>query len=531
MSFVLALLVTLHCGESSIARAENQIVCKVPAGKPSNIAIDSKRVCLDADPAEAPDGEPIRLVGYGGITEITQNDRWRGDTGCNASCDPDANTCSSPVMTRTLATRQVDTTNPKTGANLTRVFAMGGSCNAAFSAENNICRGFGSRSEIMPFERLANGKFNVKFVNNSDPGVDGNLSRCWEARFRYFLKEAERNGIIIIISLFDENTITGIGNSTWLNNPWNPLNNNMGELLPTSRSGLPAFYNICPNMAALTGSSDKCADSALNRLGRIQKKYATKIVEAVEKSGARNVMFEVMNQARIEDYDADGSHGDAVVLAAWVNTVANWFTDYLWVAAVKKGQNQDMRRLLRECRSNTNCKDSNPSRTEGSGNPLLVFWRTGIDIIKPHFSIWAGQDQSGDICQVTDELFRFGKPVIMDDDGAPRDLSNNNRMVSNWASRLCGRTYGSIHFYHTKDGSKLQGKTAPVCEQPDTVYVDCMALDSLANNGVTSGSNQYVGPTQLCGKIVSGVDCPPKSRYCQECHGKSTFFNLYDGNQ
>ena len=499
------------------AQAENNVSCKVRPGKSSNLSIDSRRVCIDGDPAAAPEGEAIRLIGYGGITEITQQDRWGGDADCTSSCDPDANSCSSPVMARTLATRQVDTASPKSGANLTRVFALGGSCNAGFSAANRTCRGVGSRPEIMPFERLANGKFNVQFVNNSDPGVDGNLNKCWEARFRYYIKEAERNGIIVIVSLFDENTMTGIGNNTWFNNPWNPLNNNMGDILPTTRSGLPAFYNVCANMGSHTGSADKCEDRALNKLGRIQKKYVTKIVEAVQKSGARNVMFEVMNQARIEDYDADGSHADAVVLAAWHNTVANWFTDYLWVASVKKGQNQDMRRLLRECRSNTNCKDSNPTRTNGNGNPLLVFWRNGIDIIKPHFSIWAGQDQSGDICQVTDELFRFRKPVIMDNDGAPRDLSNDNDVVSTWAKNLCGQTFGSIHFYHTKDGSKLQGKIAPACEQPDTVYVDCIALDSLANNAVVSGTNQYVGPTQLCGKIASGVACPPKSKYCEQC--------------
>ena len=503
---------------SSAAKAA---VCKVPPGTSSNLAIDQGRLCIDKDPTQPPDGQTVRFVGYG-IVPITIDDRWRGDSDCNTDCDPEANTCSSSAIKRSFATLQLDLTNPKTGTNMTRTFAMGGSCNLAFSAENRICRGFSGRHELMPFERLADGRFNVQFANNSTPGVDGNLNRCWEARFRYYLKQAERNGLVVIVSLFDENTMTGTGpTSTWHKNPWNPTNNNMGNLLPTTRTGLPAFYNICPNMEALTSATGRCSDSSLNRLGQIQKKYVTRVVEAVRKSGARNVMFEVMNQARIEDGHVTGNHADAVVLAAWHNTIANWFPDFLWVAAVKKDQDRDMRTLLRECRSNADCKDSNPN--VGNGNPLLVFWRNGIDVIKPHWAIWSGEDPTGDFCQLKQELFRFGKPVLIDDDGAPLSSTNDNRLLARWATDLCGRPHGSIHFYHTKDGTNLQGKEATVCEQPDSIYLDCNALDSLTNNV----GEHYVGPTPLCGKIVNGIGCVPNGSYCNACHDRNTALDFW----
>jgi hypothetical protein len=182
-----------------------------------------------------------------------------------------------------------------------------------------------------------------------------------------------------------------------------------------------------------------------------------------------------------------------------------------------------MRRLLQECRSNADCKDSNPGGGEGNGNPLLVFWRNGIDVIKPHFPIWGGTDLTGDFCQFDDELFRFGKPVLIDNDGGPRESVNDNRLLAKWTTSLCGRSHGSFHLYHVKDGTRLQGKTAPVCEQPDNTYVDCDALDSLSNNA----GNQYVGPTNLCGKIVKGLSCPPKSKYCNACYSSSSLFDMW----
>ena len=494
------------------AQVQKQASCRVPSGLPSNLAVDGGRVCVDADPGASPEGQTVRLVGYG-IVPVTIDDRWRGDADCNSNCDPDANTCSSAAIKKVLSTLQLDTTGTKSGVNLTRTFAIGGSCNVSFSAPDRICRGFSNRPELMPFERLADGRFNVKFVNNSAPGVDGNLNKCWEARFRFFLKETERNGLVVIVSLFDENTMTGTGDSTWHRNPWNPNNNNMGKLLPTTTTAIPHFYRICSNMEALTSSTGRCADNALNALGKIQKKYVTKVVEAVQKSGVRNVILEVTNQGRLEDGHVVGSHAESVVLAAWHNTVANWFPDYLWVASVKKSQYPDMRRLLHECRSNADCMDSDPTGNEGNGNPLLVFWRSGIDIIKPHFAIWSGDDPTGDFCNVAPDLFRFQKPVMIDNDGGLRDLTNDNRVLLQWATSLCGSTHGELHLYHVKDGTRLKGKEAPVCEQPDNTYIDCTALDNLASNA----GNQYVGPTDLCGKIVDGLVCPPKSTYCNVC--------------
>jgi hypothetical protein len=488
--------------------AQDQTDCTVPAGGSSNLGIDSGRLCLDNDPTDTSPGKTVRLIGYAALGEVCGDDTWSDDANdCSVKCQPLADVCSSPNVIETLTTLQVNTTWPKTGANVVRIFALGGSCNKKLTSTK--CLGYGGREQTMPFERLANGKFNVKFKDNTDPGVDGELNKCWEARFRAYLREAEKNGILVIVSLFDENTMTGAGStSPWLNNPWNPSNNNSGippGSLPTSGSGLPAFYNICPGMTALTGAAGKCADSDLFLLGKIQKKYVTRIADAVKKSGVRNVMFEVMNEARIGTGQFSGSKDRAVVLAAWHNTVASWSPDFLWVASVKKDQDQDMR-LLSECQSNNKCLDSNP--LAGNGNPFLVNWRSGIDVLMLHFPAWRGDDEEGDICAVVPDAFRFGKPVIFDDDGGP-DIAQDNNQVRSWARTTCSKAHGSIHFFHTKDGIKM-----PRCEANDDEYIDCTALDRLSN----MAQNKYVGPTNLCGKIKGGMNCPTRSNYCDFCH-------------
>src|SRR5688500_11553242 len=73
----------------AIAQVEEKAVCRVPSGMPSNLAIDTGRICLDSDPAAKPEGETVRLVGYGSISEVTQNSRWGGDADCNTDCNPD----------------------------------------------------------------------------------------------------------------------------------------------------------------------------------------------------------------------------------------------------------------------------------------------------------------------------------------------------------------------------------------------------------------------------------------------------------
>jgi hypothetical protein len=422
------------------------------------------------------------------------------------------------------------TPNQSVGMNFIRLVAPGGSCQGTGGAPGT-CIGYGTSTERMPYKYI-NGEYKFVFLT---PSIN-NLDVTWRARLKKFIKQADRNGISIMISLFDENTLTG--SNVYARNPWHPNNNDLNDTtsncLPSTGSDpFPEFYQL--------GTSN-CVDDA-------QEMYVKSVVKFLKHKNlkicgdgtqrCKNVIVEIMNEAVLDDaWDTTFLKGD---FKNWHTKVANWvkfgMPGGFMVSASVKGANIDhcvsgsnsLHCLVDNC-TKISCTNVNPPGSGDDGsveNPFYVF--TGgtanpIDIYSAHSGEWALEDfatpqdltiDEDDICERDSAALIFEKPVIFDDDGLigtdPTLGAGRNCNIEKWAQGVsnsatanCGQNTGKLHFYHTKDGVRVEGSQPTACQFTDDAEIDCQAW-----NGIADGF-----PTDFCS--VSGSTCQgTRVQYCE----------------
>ena len=215
-----------------------------------------------------------------------------------------------------------------------------------------------------------------------------------------------QRGIIMQITLFDHWSLYHSGgDAPFSKHVWHggPGGNNINNVL-TGAVGVPGVYQIFstyPN---------------LNQLGTIEKGYVRKI--ANELKGYDNVLYEIMNEAR----DSTG----ALELRRWHYKVAEWIKEVKPSALV----------------------NVNPGEHRDN-----VYTLVNIDVVALHYGEWEEPDYGPDnIDNVLSSYFgTYGKPIIIDDDGAWGDdgtghpIRDNNARVNSWANAAI--SHGG-HFNH-----------------------------------------------------------------------------------
>lgn len=431
--------------------------------------------------------------------------------------------------------------NTSKGFDFLRIIAMGGSCNTQKGPESPGCVGFLNHAETMPFccrtgttkaDACAEGSCNSGDYRIKLMTKDGSWLRPeWKRRIKNLIKYADRNGIAVMIDLFDENTMSK--NSWWLNNPWKDSNN---DFTCTLSNAFPEFYQICTDKSSLNN-----CDGSLTCIGIREKKYVRSVVSSVKntkKCGpngdtrCRNVLFEVMNEAAF-DKDWGISKTD---FRLWHDMVAKWVKQtgkgYLVSATVKPTTGDDA------CETNSsndwclldNCGSSGCSDEGSYPNIYEAYFADSIDIVSLHYPSW----QHYDICTSYNYAKYISKPVIFDTDGA--DSANENDDIEKWAQNVgygvpdsCGQTTGKIHFYQSKDGALLRadedpypGLTCPGnddtnndgCYYPSGCFADdAPDVDCEAWNGLADGK-----PTRFCrtgGAPAEVTPCENRDKYCE----------------
>lgn len=412
------------------------------------------------------------MIGYGGdFNLITRDDAyWNLASGTDSTKLKDY----MKAAQYKFSTTETDSR----GTNFIRVFAMGGSCNNTHGPGAG-CTGYFGIPEIMPF-KSSGGKYSLEAFKTSGTG-DALDTKKWTKRLLNFIKHANENGIAVMISLFDENTLTG--HTKWGNNPWNPVWNDTTCSVSTDPdNALPGFYKI---------NTNSC-------LRDTQKNYVLSILNTIRnnkvcKNGTRckNVIIELMNEAALVSGTAEAD------FESWHTKAATWVKGkgYLTAASVK-GEGVNEFSNLNACTS-TSCP-----------NYYNIFYlkdstfhpaRPYIDIVSLHYGVW-----ENNICGRDDKALIFGKPVIFDDDGGPLSGTgsrNNNRNLEIWAENVssgvgppqCNQDTGKLHFYHTGDATELEGAPAPYapvnCQVNESAaqppvpskFVDCYAWNTLAD--------------------------------------------------
>jgi hypothetical protein len=446
---------------------------------------------------------PTRLIGYSGDFQLLcRNNWWPGKT----------STTISNYFKKAQYTPAFQTYEAR-GSNYVRILALGTSCRgngtpSSCCADGSTTGTCNATKETMPFNYGGAG-WKIKDLTNDGSG----LNATWSGRLENLLRYAEKNGIAVQISLFDENNMSGTNN--WANNPWNPNRNDMSaqcDALLTS-DAFPDFYDIF--------ESD---GTTLNCLGQRQRAYVKSVVSTVKNTNicgatgagkCRNVIFEVMNEA---PYHKDYAGINVNDIKAWHEAVGAWVHavgGYLVTASVKyngpQGENPrpcDSTKsdwcMLNACDS-TGCASQN-----GIGNYFNVFKSANINLVTLHWDTW-----EGNICSRDDKALVFNKPVVFDDDGGEGPDRNQNCTVEDWVQWVtdgsageCGggsQPIGKVSFYHTGDGTTVDPDGTPnACKYPDSGEVDCDAW-LVEAEGV---------PMKFCGS--SGVQtCDNRVNYCE----------------
>ncbi len=483
-------------------------------------------------------GLPVRLIGYSGqFWLVTWDDFPNTDNNPNVhtlwNLDDGKDSDKIPAYFK-RAQYVSGTGNASRGTNFIRQFAMGQSC-IGVGGGPDVCQGERSITETMPF-KWENGEYTVRLSTNDFT----NLRKRWRVRLKNLIKHADKNGIAVMISLFDENASSG---QRWGKNPWNPDYGNVAPTcLPTGNSdSLPDFYR-----RQNPGGPPDCVHLA-------QKKYVIAIRKWMQSaelnvcgSGnerCKNVIFEVMNEARLDDSWEDlSSPFTKCDFKAWHDKVAKWIngeqTIFMVGASVKGGGATDEcvtgsmqdHCLLQAC-TQSNCSDVDPPVgsdfvqnffevfTDGTG---LCTGSNRISLVSLHYQTWGEEDTTQEdvnLCSYDEEAIVFNKPVIFDDDGGIESQANfgrnNNCNVEKWAEGVsdpdgtgpsCDRSKGILHFYHTGDGSEPLTGTAPsACFFDDNDdKIDCQAW-----NGLADGLPTILCPTSGCATRVSFCENGP----------------------
>jgi hypothetical protein len=481
-----------------------------PAGSPSRLYRDGSVLCWN--------GAPIRMIGYGSIDLATRD-------GYN-----------SARFLNTLRFSEEGSVKKNHGVNLTRIWVTG-------AANNPDC--FHTPVEedprqpptTMPFQYLPeescsanhlHPKYNMCISSIACSQAVG-LNPVYVSRLQNILTEARNNGILVELVLFDAYFL-GRGHSDdplYATNPWNPLNNNMGQNLFRRAAGsqalaacnrlyrstdesdiagdvFPEFYDICKDSI----TTARC-DQTLNCLGLIQKAYVQSIVDLVKNNvgGSDNVFFEIMNRATFDKTDTKQEGFDLAKFKRWNDVVGHWI----------------------KCRGDNNCNNTRgdylvmgevglipytdiacSNRASCPNNPSAVFAVPNIDMINIQGATWENSPDAPGPCQTaTTAVSKFHKPVIIDTDSAYQRV--NKCKLAQWASQIkaCGNP-GEVHL-NQLDGMTFGYPSPKLCsftgtgtpklfEDFDEKYLDCFALDILA----------FGAPTFLSDIVTTDVpaSCP-----------------------
>jgi hypothetical protein len=297
----------------------------------------------------------------------------------------------------------------------------------------------------------------------------------WNAAFfdrlAQFCDSAKARGMIIELSLFDHWAMYSAQN--FASNPWNAANNVNG--LVVGETPFPAFYD--------TGDA---------KLMQIQRGYVEKIVAETKDYG--NVFYEIMNEA---------GHADDATIAAWHQTVGGW---------IKTASSGAL----------TSATADEPTYAKGK-----------VDIIALHYDDWRGQADAcdhgpGNIAPTVDYFRKtYGKPVIIDDDGAwHKDCAGvivreDNKRLKTWVEAV---TAADAHFNHKDLIPDLDieavdiigGGPKPDAGQPDAGVVDVgTELDAgeTADSGEPDGEDPDAQIDDVS-TIPDAGNCPGEPACC-----------------
>ena len=117
----------------------------------------------------------------------------------------------------------------------------------------------------------------------------------------------------------------------------------------------------------------------------------------------------------------------------------------------------------------------------------------------------------------------FHKPVIFDDDGdgsggpGSKDSDKNLTFVQLWVQQVTGTGCGTpapqkgqFHFYHTKDGTDLDGTAPNFCRYDDSLkqtHVDCFSWNALAD-GIAEKFCGATGPHRVHQELPTARTLP-----------------------
>lgn len=500
-----------------------------PAGSPSRLYRDGNALCWN--------GTPLRMMGYGAIDLATRNDY---------------------DFSRFFNTiRFVDSTDPnkRHGVNFTRVWATG-SANYPDCYHTPADLDPNQPPMMMPFQLMPGEactqnhvfpKYNM-CVNNTACEEGVGLNPVYAARLRSILAEARKNGIVVELMLFDAYFLGRHNDSgaLYAKNPWDPLNNNMGQArfrrFPGDRTfascnnlyrstdtsdetsdAFPEFYDICSD----TSSSARC-DKTLNCLGLIQKGYVESMVDLVRNNGggSDNVFFEIMNRATFDKHDSSREGFNLSKFKRWNDTVGRWIKcrgdndcsntrgDYLVLGEVGLAEYNDL-----ACTTPSRCPN----------NPTDAFAMPNVDIINIQGYTWDNSPGAAGPCGTAKvALSKFKKPVIIDTDSAFERVDKCN--VEKWAAEIksCG-DIGQVHLDQL-DGMTFGGSAARQCgfrgmgspqilEDFDGKYLDCHTLDTIGAGDPTLLSDIVTASAPAsCPNSVSASGTPI---WCSStCNGK-----------
>jgi hypothetical protein len=340
------------------------------------------------------------------------------------------------------------------------------------------------------------------------------------------LTEANKNGQVVILSLFDHDNFRTLDG--YFVNPWNPFNNNIGVNcnLPndSDRTVIAAtqFYNICnqPDGGVCPNISPTNTHQDLTCLGKVQRNLVNKIVDIVKAGNTnstpfKNVIFELANEA--VRFDGANTPPDWTVSTnvykTWYATVAQWIRDKgKYIIVINPGpeayQSDNSEKYLFDC--TTSCT-----------NQYSVMNNANIHILSLHGGAWKDFPENSslqyDPCKLANKAIAvFKKPVMIDDDST-LNARNNNTNVGTWSARTANCTVsgvsdavGLLHYDHLEEGQHLQ-TTATCNPTVETANIDCASYNILGD----------ISPfSDLC--AISGT-CPSLTETTQYCIQKGCY--------
>ena len=459
--------VFLYCVFCMAQTNQMEPLCR-PPGSVTNLSVGNgtQAICWKQ--------KGIRLIGYSSFDVITTLPLHDG--GSTPDIGPTPSVPNAGYFdTLRFAQDNPGTTSSNHGVNYTRILAFGNSC--ALSA--NPCTNLNG-AERMPFRNLKKTgppKYDVRDCPPGEtctcPGGPGCLDETYTQWLIDTLSEADKNGIVVELSLFDGFYMR----TSYENNPWNPLWNNIAKVcganaLPTDVDPFPEFYQTCKTRQnPCPSSSVDESKNQLTCLGKVEKNFVDQIVDVVKTGNPdphshgrfKNVFFEVMEEAPSQT--PGKPHSDPAVFAQWHNTVASWVRAkgrYLVAAGIYP----DLKSFWNDCTAR-NCT-----------NNFGVFKGKFINVVTLHASTWYN-DPCG---YATQSLDKFHKPVIISDDGTITGKPRNDPLnVLGWAQEAtlgsCRNVIGEVHFEHL-DGDRMPKKKANGCRKND-VCLDCAVLNKL----------------------------------------------------